>query len=1114
MITKLNLKQFLVLLGFQPSISNENLFELYVEKVDSFVKVDFEAEKILYPKGVSADRDTTKNFSKDENFVVLDCVVQLLKIGYRPEHIVLEPKTPGGREDSFFYGDVLIWDNNKRPYLLIECKTTNNGSDDQFAKAWEKAKIDGGQLFNYYNTYRQARYLCLYTADCIDTDVKRQYYSIQMNDIDEIVGGKKNLLTYKRVREDLGGKEAYFRVWKQTYDYNHETSGIFEEEYEPFNIGQHKRKFDGLLDVDSIVIDKKYHHFRETLRKYNVASHENAFDKLVNLFLAKIVDEDVNKDDLQFCWKGQAHDDYYKFQDRLQRLYKIGMEDYLNEIVTYVDDSDVENAFHLHKSQPDAIKETIIDYFHQIKFYSNSDFGFLDVHNEELFRQNSVILKEMVFMLQDIKIRDNKQPQFLGNLFENFLDQGVRQNEGQFFTPIPIACFMVSSLPLKEILEKTDYKPYMIDYACGAGHFLTEYANQIKKIIGNLQNGHDEIDVKECFRRIYGIEKEYRLSKVSKISSFMYNQEGINIIYGDALQDYSNVKDGTFNVLIANPPFRVTGFLETLSEEQIAKYDLSSYIEASNYRSFNNIEYYFVEKAKKILSTNGVAAIILPNTTRTDSDTMAIKTRELLLKAFDIISIVELSGRTFGKTATATSILFLRKRPDDVAKYAKQRVELWFNNDHSQDYRFKDEHLLSDYCEFIGISEDDYSSLINKTPSENLLQSEFWENYFDSIKSGSHYVYLSEKELSDDYTEQDRKKELDEYLYSTIIGIEKEKMEFYILTKQTPNPVVVVKVPTESTAAEKVFLGYEWSSAKNNEGAHVLGIQESANPDEIQKKGWDRIVTPLYNPIDLYDPNKINNLIRQNYNDNVELNITDEEIKKYVKVYPLYDLIDFATSHFDKAIGTTSVHQYPEIETTLEVGKLGKIAPMVTNKVPSSTICIENYISTDNMLQNRAGIEKFDGTISSANLTEYKKGDILVSNIRPYLKKIWLADCDGGCSNDVLVFRNIADNITNEYLYCILASSVFFDYMMVGKTGTKMPRGNKRAIPNFKIPLLDPQKQADFVKEIQKIERRYNSLKNITGKRLKTSSVVKQFEEYENSKLEVFNKYLNSDNNR
>jgi type I restriction-modification system DNA methylase subunit len=1111
MITKLNLKQSLVSLGFQPSSSNQNLYELYIEKVDSIVKVDFESEKILYPKGVSADRATTKNFSKNENFVVLDCVVQLLKIGYRPEHIVLEPKTPGGREDSFFYGDILVWDNSKRPYLLIECKTTENGSDDQLTKAWEKAKIDGGQLFNYYNTYRQAQYLCLYASDYVDTSVKRQYYSIQMNDIDEIVGGKKNLLTYKRVREDLGGKDAYFRVWKQTYGCHSENFGIFEEEYEPFNIGQQKRNIDDLLDVDSIVIDKKYHHFRETLRKYNVASHENAFDKLVNLFLAKIVDEDINKDDLQFCWKGQAHDDYYKFQDRLQRLYKIGMEDYLNEIVTYVDDSDVENAFHLHKSQPDAIKETIIDYFHQIKFYSNSDFGFLDVHNEELFRQNAVILKDMVFMLQDIKIRNNKQPQFLGNLFENFLDQGVRQNEGQFFTPIPIACFMVSSLPLKDTLEKTDYKPYMIDYACGAGHFLTEYASQVKKIVENLQDGDTEIDVKECFKRIYGIEKEYRLSKVSKISSFMYNQEGINIIYGDALQDYANVKDGSFNVLIANPPFRVTGFLETLSEEQIAKYDLSSYIEPSNYRSFNNIEYYFVEKAKKVLSTNGIAAIILPNTTRTDNDTMAIKTREILLRAFDIISIVELSGRTFGKTATATSILFLRRRPDDVAKYAKQRVDLWFNNDHSQDYRFKDEYLLTDYCEYIGIAEEDYSSLINKSPNENLLQSEFWENYYDSIKDSNQYVSIAEKELSDDYTEQERNKDLEQLVVSYIIDIEKEKLEFFILTKKTPNSVVVVKVPTESSVAEKAFLGYEWSTAKNYEGAHVLGVQESANPDEIQRKGWDRIMTPLYNPIDLFDPHKINSLIRENYKENVELNITDEEIKKCVNIYPLCDLIDFATSRFDKAIGTTSMLQYPEIETTLDVGKLGKIAPMVTNKVPSTSIRIGNYISTDNMLQNRAGIEKFDGSISSANLTEYKKGDILVSNIRPYLKKIWLADCDGGCSNDVLVFRNIANNISNEYLYCILSSSVFFDYMMVGKTGTKMPRGNKRAIPNFKVPLLDPVKQADFVKEILKIEKRYNSLKNITGKRLKISSVVKQFEEYENSKLAVFNKYLNSE---
>ena len=142
-----------------------------------------------------------------------------------------------------------------------------------------------------------------------------------------------------------------------------------------------------------------------------------------------------------------------------------------------------------------------------------------------------------------------------------------------------------------------------------------------------------------------------------------------------------------------------------------------------------------------------------------------------------------------------------------------------------------------------------------------------------------------------------RNKELEEYLTLAIIEIEKEKLEYFILTKKTSNPVVVVKVPDGSgSVVEKAFLGYEWSTAKNNEGAHVLGFQESTDPDEIQRKGWDRIVTPLYNPIDLYDSHKINTIIRENYKEHAEQNITDEEIKKYVNIYPLCDLIDFATS--------------------------------------------------------------------------------------------------------------------------------------------------------------------------------------------------------------------------
>ena len=120
MITKDNLRGLLTCLGFQQSETVQDEMHLYFNNIKSTVAVDFTNEKIIYPEGVQADRDTTKNFSANENFVVLECVIGLFAQGYKPENIVLEPKTPGGREDSHFYCDILIRDNDNRPYMLIE----------------------------------------------------------------------------------------------------------------------------------------------------------------------------------------------------------------------------------------------------------------------------------------------------------------------------------------------------------------------------------------------------------------------------------------------------------------------------------------------------------------------------------------------------------------------------------------------------------------------------------------------------------------------------------------------------------------------------------------------------------------------------------------------------------------------------------------------------------------------------------------------------------------------------------------------------------------------------------------------------------------------------------
>lgn len=153
------------------------------------------------------------------------------------------------------------------------------------------------------------------------------------------------------------------------------TRGIFEDDIDAYTVGKKKYTVDDLEEVDNDSIQKKYHEFATILRQHNVGSHENAFDKLVNLFLAKIVDETINPTELQFYWKEAAIDDYYSLQDRLQKLYKEGMEKYLNEEVTYVDQKEVSDAFHLFKNDPDATKEKVLEYFRQLKFYSNNDFA-------------------------------------------------------------------------------------------------------------------------------------------------------------------------------------------------------------------------------------------------------------------------------------------------------------------------------------------------------------------------------------------------------------------------------------------------------------------------------------------------------------------------------------------------------------------------------------------------------------------------------------------------------------------------------------------------------------------------------------------------------------------
>lgn len=141
--------------------------------------------------------------------------------------------------------------------------------------------------------------------------------------------------------------------------------------------------------------------------------------------------------------------------------------------------------------------------------------------------------------------------------------------------------------------------------------------------------------------------------------------------------------------------------------------------------------------------------------------------------------------------------------------------------------------------------------------------------------------------------------------------------------------------------------------------------------------------------------------------------------------------------------------------------RLGEIASFETATIGVDKIDGEWYIGTENMLAEKAGVEKNLTPVPYVTVKEYKVGDVLISNIRPYLKKIWLADRDGGCSTDVLVVRTIDNRIcTPMFLKMLLSDDSFFDFTMANAVGTKMPRGDKKVIENYQVhlPTLAEQK--------------------------------------------------------
>lgn len=319
MITKSNLKNMLKSVGF--SDTSKDKYEKNYPISDCSIIVDFRNEKIIYPedKGFKVNVATTTNFSEPENFVVLECVNRLLDKGYRPENIELERTWTLGHEQKSGRADICVSNQNGKMLFIVECKTFGV----EYNKEMKNILSDGGQLISYWQQERGCRWLVLYASNINSSnDIEYTTDSIDCSDDENILNLARKDATILLYKDAHTASELY-DAWKETYEQRFSGDIIFRDDSVAYDIGVKPLRKKDLKDFSEN--DKIVNRFEEILRHNNVSDKENAFNRLIALFICKLVDEiqKTDNDIVEFQYK-VGTDTYESLQDRLQRLILIG----------------------------------------------------------------------------------------------------------------------------------------------------------------------------------------------------------------------------------------------------------------------------------------------------------------------------------------------------------------------------------------------------------------------------------------------------------------------------------------------------------------------------------------------------------------------------------------------------------------------------------------------------------------------------------------------------------------------------------------------------------------------------------------------------------------------
>lgn len=1040
----MQIKDYIISLGFKAKDGVEGVFiKKFTSHNNYAIEVDFLNETINYGDQITCESKTTQNFSQPENFVVLECVERLLTKGYKPKDVTLEKTYPSGRGHSGRL-DILV-KKDKKAFLMIECKTWGKEFDNELKKIHK----DGGQLFTYFQNDTNADYLMLYASHLTGGGIKYRCEIIKIED------------NYR----NAGNVEDTFARWsKLTY-----ANGIFEDwvnAYEYQNKLLTKKDLAPLTEADSGTI---FHGFLSILRKHSVSDKPNAFNKIFNLFLAKIYDEKKrDTDELDFQWK-EREDDPVNFQVRLIDLHKKGLYEFLRKEIAGISDDDFE-----YKTQEELYKKKK----EKLKF--NKIFDIKDVIDDESFDDNFRVLKEVVQLLEKYQIRYPRKQQHLSDFFERLLTTGLKQEAGQFFTPPPITKFIVRSLPIKEMIEAEANQPVaklpaVIDYAAGSGHFITEIMEAYQDTINNIDTANYYPDAQNeiaawktnpyswAAKYVYGIEKDYRLVKVAKVGCYFYGDGLAQIIHGDGLDSFTKSKsyvgllkdnktpdDSTkaqFSIVVSNPPYSVDAFKGDLRNIDAGK-DFVLYGSLTD-RS-KEIECLFVERTKQLLKDGGVAGIVLPSSILSNGG-IYTKTREIILQNFDVIAITELGSNTFMATGTNTVVLFLRRKNGKF--FDKTRVALEESLSTYKDNTINEiENPISKYVNYIweGLTDTDYLTLLKKNPNEAIQNHEIYKEYRGKINAK---------------TESD--------FWDAVLRTETEKILYYIVA--LPQKVVLVK--TGEKDAEKKFLGYEFSNRRGNEGIHP--IQRNKTIEEC---------TQLFDSQNVETPTKVSTYIYKAFKNDYPLRI-DESLQENISYVDLVDMLTYDRADFDKSISLVGKKKV-KIDTKWNLVRLNEVAQLIrgvtyskenqVNHTTPNIILTADNITLDGQLEITKQVY-LDSKISIDEEKRLKIGDCFIclsSGSKLHIGKVAYVSANtsyyaGGFMGIIRVNNN---NIIAKYLYLILNSPQFQKIIKNSSSGSNI-NNLSGALNDIKIPVPSRDVQEKIIGEFEKIEKQEQEAK-------------------------------------